>query len=274
MTRSAALLWRQARWLIAAGLAVATPAGAAPQRIVSINPCIDAVLMHVADAGQIAAISHYSKDPRASSITPEQAARFAATGGTAEEVVALAPDLVLSGPHVDPATIAALRRMRIPIVQLGVPDTIARNRDQIRRIAAATGRPARGEALLARIDAALAAAHTSAPPLPALIWLGGGLVPGRGTLADELLRASGFRNLSADYGLEQWDVLPLEALVARPPRVLLTTSGSGDRTLGHPVLARLHDRIAVRAWPERLLSCGGPTIIDAVARLAAVRKSL
>ena len=75
----------------------AGPVGASPRpqpRIVSINPCVDAILMHVADAGQIAAISHYSKDPRATSIPMAQAARFAATSGTAEEVVALAPDLV------------------------------------------------------------------------------------------------------------------------------------------------------------------------------------
>ncbi|MBC7505133.1 MAG: iron chelate uptake ABC transporter family permease subunit, partial [Sandarakinorhabdus sp.] len=41
---------------------------------------------------------------------------------------------------------------------------------------------------------------------------------------DALLSASGFHNQSADYGLRQWDVLPLELLVAHPPRVLLTQS--------------------------------------------------
>src|SRR3546814_2367635 len=35
-------------------------AAAKPQRIVSLNPCVDAVLMRIADPGQIAAISQYS----------------------------------------------------------------------------------------------------------------------------------------------------------------------------------------------------------------------
>ncbi len=256
--------------LILGGRAQAAP------RIVSINPCVDAVLMEVADPAQIAGISHYSQDPRATSIPIAQAMRFTATSGTAEEVVALAPDLVIAGGHVAPSTIAALRRMGIKLVQLGVPVSIAESNAQIVEIAALVGHPRRGAALVARVDAAVQRAHATGPAVPALIWQGGGLVPGRGTLADELLRISGFHNLSADLGLQQWDVLPLEYLVARPPQVLFSVGDAdrSDRMLGHPVMQPLARRIAVRAYPERLLHCGGPTIIDAVARLSAVRRSL
>lgn len=262
--------------VVVALLLLTGAATAQPRRIVSMNPCVDAILMEVADPVQIAGISHYSKDPRATSITMAQAARFTATSGTAEEVVALAPDLVISGPHVEPATINALRRLGIPLVQVGVPDTIAQSRAQVRAVAAAAGHPARGERLVARIDAAVAAAQVGGPPVPALIWLGGGLVPGSATLADDMMRASGFRNISADYGLKVWDVLPLEQLLARPPRVLLTTGDidASDRMLGHPALRHLDGRVAVRAWPQRLLNCGGPTVIEAVNRLAAVRSGL
>ena len=257
-------------------MAAAPVPAAAPLRIVSINPCVDAILMHVADPAQIAGISHYSKDPRASSITMAQAARFAATSGTAEEVVALAPTLVIAGAHVAPATIAALRRMDIALLQLGVPETIAESRDQIRQIAAAAGHPERGASLNARIDAAVGAARSAAPPVPALIWQGGGLVPGEATLASELLRTAGFHNLSHDYGLKTWDVLPLEYLVARPPAVLFSVGDTRgeDRMLGHPVMQRLAMHTEIRRYPERLLRCGGPTIIDALATLASARHSL
>jgi len=254
----------------------AAPARAAPARVVSINPCIDAILMHVADGRQIAAISHYSKDPRSSSITPAQAARFTATSGTAEEVVALAPDLVIAGGHVDPATIAALKRMNIALLPLEVPETIAQSREQVRAVAAAVGHPDRGARLIARIDAALAAARAPGPAIPALIWQGGGLVPGEKTLASELLGKAGFRNLSADYGLQTWDVLPLEYLVARPPRVLFSVGATSDadRMLGHPAVSQLARHITVRRFPEHLLQCAGPTIIEAAATLAAARAAL
>lgn len=246
-------------------------------RVVSINPCVDAVLMQVADPGQISAISHYSQDARATSIPLDQARRFAATSGTAEEVVAQAPDIVIAGAHVAPATIAALHRMNIRLIQIGVPESIAESQAQIRTIAAAVHQPERGEALVAQIDAAVRAAsaqHGAAPD--ALVWQGGGLVPGEGTLASELLQQTGYRNRSADYGLKRWDVLPLEYLVARPPEVLLSVGAgdSGDRMLGHPVLARLKQTIAVRRYPERLLHCGGPTITDALGYLARIRAAL
>jgi len=246
-----------------------------PLRIVSINPCIDAVLMHVADPAQIAGISHYSQDPRATSIPLAQARRFAATSGTAEEVVALAPDMVLTGPHVAPATIAALTRMKIRIVQYPVPDTVAESEEQVRDIARVVGHPERGAALAARIAAA--ARPAAVTPVPALIWQSGGLVPGSGTLSADLLRRAGFRDMSATYGLKKWDVLPLEYLVADPPRVLLSTAPEGvqdDRMTGHPALRRLRQHITVAPYPTRLMNCGGPTIVAAMARLRQVREGL
>ena len=272
------------RRVLALALAAVTLASAAPLpappsvsaprslRIVSINPCLDAVLMQVADAGQIAAISHYSQDPRATSIPLALARRFTVTSGTAEEVVALAPDMVLSGPHVAPATIAALRRMGIALHQYPVPNTVAESIAQVRDIARRVHHPDRGEALAARIAAA--ARPSSGAPVPALIWQGGGLVPGAGTLSDELLTRAGFRNMSAAYGLKQWDVLPLEYLVARPPRVLLSVGVAetgGDRLSRHPAVKRLAGRITLAPYPSRLMNCGGPTIIAAMARLKSVR---
>ncbi len=247
-------------------------------RIVSINPCIDAVLMRVADPAQIAAISHYSQDPRATSIPINVARRFRATSGTAEEIVALRPDLVLLSGTLPPATAAALAQLRVRVLELPLPQSLAESADQVRTIADAVGQRARGAKLADSIAAAVRRARpaTREPPVPALIWQGGGLVPASGTLPDEMLRASGFANLGAAYGLKNWDVLPIEYLVAKPPRVLLTAGDPDhdDRLLGHPVMRRLRDRIAVRDFPERLLFCGGPTIIDVMDRLAAIRRSL
>lgn len=253
------------------------PAQAAAQspRIVSINPCVDAVLMHVANPAQIAGISHYSHDQRATSIPLAQAHRFRATSGTAEEVVALAPDIVFAGPHVAPSTIAALKRMRIRLVQYPVPESIAESEAQVRDIARIAGHPDRGATLAARIaQSAMASADAA---VPALIWQSGGLVPGAATLADELLQRAGFRNMSVVYGLKKWDVLPLEYLVADPPRVLLyvgASHGTEDRLTSHPAVRRLSRRIAVEPYPTRLMNCGGPTIIAAMARLKQVRRGI
>lgn len=268
--------------LALSALAVVAPrdarASSPRPRVVSINPCVDAVLVRVAEPEQILAMSHYSHDPQATSIPLEVARRFKVTSATAEEVVALAPDVVMSGPHVSPATIFALERMHIRIEKFSVAESVAESEAQIQRIAAAVGAPERGRALIAAIQRAIDDARSQrADRFSAVIWQGGGMVPGKGTLADELLRRTGFRNLSEFYGLAKWDVLPLEYLIAHPPDVVLSV-GTGnierDRMLDHPAIQKLGERVAFRRYPFRLLSCGGPTIIEAVARLSEVRREM
>ena len=205
------------------------PQPATPQRIVSINPCADALLWQLADPGRIASISHWSHDPRGTSVPLAWARAHPANGGTAEEIVRLKPDLLIAGPHVAPATLATLARLDIPLLALPVPATVADSVAQIELVGRTLGEPERAAALVRRIEAALAAAAPppATPPVPALVWQGGGLVPGPGTLLDELMARSGLANQAAAHGLASWDVLDLERLVARPPALLL--SGVGRR---------------------------------------------
>ncbi|MDP3174894.1 MAG: ABC transporter substrate-binding protein, partial [Phenylobacterium sp.] len=111
----------------------------APQRIVSLNPCLDVILVNVADRAQVAAISHYARDPDGSNIA-HIAQSFPITYESAEEVVALAPDLVLAGRHSSPATRNALRRLGVRAELFGVPETVADSLDQVNAIAALCGR--------------------------------------------------------------------------------------------------------------------------------------
>jgi len=251
-----------------------------PKRIVSINPCADALLMQLADARQIASISHYSHDRNASSIPLKRALKFPATSGTAEEILQMKPDLVVAGSFVSPSTIKALNRLGIPFVQLSIPQSVSESQRQITELAEIVGSPKRGIQVNHSISTAFARAKAKDNiRIPALIWRSGGLVPGSGTLPDELMRHTGFENVSKTYGLQQWDILPLEHLVARPPKILFSnargTNGQyRDRMLSHPVIKRLSDRITIADYPARLLHCAGPTLIEAVTTLSNTRKKL
>ncbi len=252
-----------------------------PKRIVSINPCADALLMQLADKRQIASVSRYSHDKRASSIPLTLALQFPATSGTAEEILAMRPDLVVAGSHVAIPTARALKRLGIPLVKLSIPQSVAESQQQISELAEIVDRPQRGVRLNKKISAALVRAKPADDEnIPALIWRSGGLVPGDGTLPDELLRRTGFENVSKSYGLKRWDILPLEHLVARPPRLLFSNGGEvkdegqRDRMLSHPVLKRLSHRITISDYPARLMHCAGPTLIDAVTTLSGARRKL
>jgi iron complex transport system substrate-binding protein len=243
------------------------PVSTAP-RIVSLNPCSDAILAEVADPAQLLAISHYSHDPRAASLPQDQARRWPATGGTVEEVLALDPDVVVAGTFLPPATASAFARLGIRVELVGIAATVEDSRAQVRSLAALTGHPQRGAALVARIDAALARTQAAGPPVPTLLWQQGGLVPGPYSLIHQLMAHAGLASLSAARGLGQGAYLPLEQVLADPPALLLT---SGDeRMLHHPALAALG--IQHEAFDPALLYCGGPTIIHALDRLAALRR--
>lgn len=252
-----------------------------PARIVSMNPCIDAVLREIADPRRIAGISHYSRDARASSVPVDWARRFPAIGDEAEDVIAARPDLVLAGPLVAPQTVAALDRLGIRVVKIGVPSTVEESQAQVMQIGRIIGQPDRARMLNARIGSAMAGAapdHPENGAPSALIWQNGGLVPGKGTLADELLVRSGFRSASGALGLAQWDMVSLERLLSIAPDVVMTGSGGMDAGAagggggGHPALSRAAAHVLFAELPSHMLHCGGPVIIDAAARLGAIRR--
>jgi iron complex transport system substrate-binding protein len=252
-----------------------------PKRIVSMNPCIDAILYEVAAPDQIASISHYSQDLKATSVPLDWARRYHANNGSAEDIIFAKPDLVIAGPHVSIETIDALKRLHIPLMVNPMPINVAEEKAQIVAIAKQIGRAEAGRALNARIDTALQRTRWNGASITALIWQGGGLVPGKDTLADELLSHSGFRNSSSDLGLEQWDILPLETMLARPPKILLSgtanmgeSEGDANRMLSHPALKKAGAKIRIADFSSKLLNCGGPVIIRTVERLAEVRQTV
>ncbi|QEA17411.1 ABC transporter substrate-binding protein [Novosphingobium ginsenosidimutans] len=245
--------------------------------IVSLNPCTDAILAEVAAPAQILAISHYSQDPAGSSMDLATARQFRATGGSVEEVLALRPDVVVDGTFTPPATRSALERLGLKLEQVPIAATVPDSVAQVRRLAALAGHPQRGEALVRRIEAALAASKAPAgPPVDAIVWQGGGIVAGEGTLITALLEHTGFSNVAAARGLSQASHLPLEAMLAQPPRVILAAGhshGEEDRLLAHPALAGLKRTTRAPLEPK-LLWCGGPTIPKTLARLAEVRRTI
>ncbi len=238
--------------------------------IVSLNPCLDAILVEVAAPEQVLALSHYSRDPGSSSIPQHIAAGFAITGGTAEEVIALAPDLVLASSFIAPATRSALEDAGLRVETFGSPTSVSQSIAQVRQVAALAGRKQAGEVLVDAIEHA-AAPVSNARPITTLLWQPGEIVAGEATLVAEMLRSRNLASHAAAMGLGQADFVALETVLARPPELLLVAGDSAGQR--HPLLAQL-TQTRVEPLPSRLLFCGGPTVIDLAQRLDDVRAGL
>lgn len=236
------------------------------------------MLAEIAAPGQIAAVSIYSHQAESASAPLAWAKKLPALGTGAEEIIAARPALVLTGNLVSSGTNAALAKAGIRTVAVGVAASVAEDIAQIRTIAEAIGGVEAGEALIRRMEKALGRPPTRADK-SAIIWQSGGFVAGAGTLQDELLSAHGFANASKTYALKNWDMLPLETLIRNPPDVIfMPVSGKGEdaRKLAarQRLLRHVGNRTRVVALPDRLLFCGGPTIIEVSKVFARTREEL
>ncbi len=240
--------------------------------IVSTNPCVDSVLVRILPASRIAAISHYSQDPSATSIPLDVAGQFRATAGTAEEVIALHPDLVIASTYTPPATQAAYAQAGLKTLLLGIPDSIAESKAQVTQIANAVGAPIGGARINADIDRAVARWSREDRPSPsALLYISGDLATGGSTLLNEMMTRVGFRNAAATYGLTHTGTVSAETIVTRPPTIVIAP---GRASRGTALRHRLLPTTPQAVFPRVLINCGGPTIPRALERLAAIRAGL
>lgn len=246
--------------------------------IVSLNPCTDAILAEVTGPGQLLAISDYSHDPSSTSMDLARARGYRAVSGTVEEVAVLGPQVVVTSSFLAPATANAFRKLGFEVVTVPIAPDIGTAREQVGRLARLAGHPELGRRLVDRIDDALARAAPppGTRPVSALVWESGGLVAGDDTLIADMMRHAGFANAAAARGLSQADFLPLEQVLARPPRVVFAVGNplaGEDRMLRHPAMTSL--RGVTRVPVDRsILWCGGPTIPRALDRLADARRAL
>lgn len=267
--------------LLGGALNIECSLAASARRIVSLNLCADQILLDLVARERIAGLSFLARDPTMST-NVEGARGIPAVQGSAEEVLALGPDLVLVGSYSTPATQSLLRRLGVRVAGIPMASSFEEIRAVVRQIAHETGDEAEGEALIVDFDRRLEAARaprTENRPF-ALAYQVNSLASGPGSLLHEMIEAAGFRNLAADRTLGPGGRLPLESLVLDPPDLLIFANAPGDfRTvlgdnLRHPAVRYIAGHQASLHLPMPLWLCGTPRAVEAVERLAAARRDL
>ena len=248
-----------------------------PRRIVSLNMCTDQLVLALADPGQIVGLSRFAGDARLS-YAADQAAAYPQLPAAAEAVIALEPDLVLTGRFTDSAAKAMLRRFDYRVEEVPFVRSLEEARESIRLVAQMVGHADRGEALVAAIDAALARARAP-QALSALIIQRRGYATGTASLTGDLLAALGIGLASEDLVGARGGFADLETIIAAQPDVLITASltsaddDQGAALLGHRALAQRYPPARRMALAERLTLCAGPSLIEAIEHLARERDS-
>jgi iron complex transport system substrate-binding protein len=243
--------------------------------VVSLDYCADQYVLALADPEQILAVSVQADD--AHSALRDRAAGYRQVRDAAEDVLALNPDLVLRSYGGGARARAFYARLGVPVFDLGYANDFDAIRATILRTALALGHPARGEALIAEMDAKLALAARG-PRLNALYLTPSGVTSGAGTMVHEILSAANLANAAAQDGAVGWRALPLEQLALESPQLVVTAffdDGSAPKdswaVSDHPVFQRLAGRTSHVALDGALTACGAWFMADAAlaARLQA-----
>lgn len=254
-------------------LAAATTSAAVPRRIVSLNMCADQYLIALADPGQIAGLTRFSRDP-AMSYYAARAQSLPIVTRSAEQILLLRPDLVVGAPFRQRQALSALKARGVPMIDLPKQEGLAGIEETITLIADAVGHPERGRALIASIEARLAKVDP-APGRGRVVahYQRRGYVTGTGTLMDEMMGRVGLVNLAARLKLSALSQLSIEQMaIARPDLLIMERTGGvsdkGTEMLHHPLLEKVVPESHRLYLPQALTVCGGPAYPEAVEALA------
>jgi iron complex transport system substrate-binding protein len=255
-----------AAWTAAAG------AEARPLRVMSLDQCADQYALALAPEAELA-LSPRADDP--DSFLRAQARGRRQVRPTLEAAIAFRPDVVIRYWGGEPRLLARLEAGGARVVTIDEAADFDGVRADVRRAAEVLGVPARGERLIARMDARLAEAAPGdgRGRGPAQYLTAGGFTAGKGTLVDAILRAAGFTNAATAPGFA---AISVERIALFPPvRFVLGffEQSRGDwRGPGrHPVVRRAAEgRVAARL-PAATLTCPGWFAADAAALLGAAK---
>lgn len=244
-----------------------------PQRIASLNLCTDQLLLALVPVQRIVSITQLSRTEGDPTLLA-QARTLPTNQGSAEEVLAAHPDLVLAGRYTTATTRALLRKVGVPMIEVDAVNDWEGIRRVTRQVAAAVGAAARAEQLLVQMDAELAllAQRRPATVVRAIGWSGAGDdVPGADTMFHSIVTAAGAVNLAArDQGRSTFD---LEQVLRARPQVLLRGATYGSKPAlrndiaAHRVLRAL-PQLQIIEYPEAVFGCGVPRAAQLAQQLA------
>ena len=267
---AAAALLGAAGLLWAASPAPRAKAPRVPQRIVSINLCADQLVLALADKGQIAGLTKNATDAEMSG-EAAKAQGIPQLSNSAEQILAIEPDLIVGMPASRSAALSALPEQTYPLLDLDTANTLGGIYASIRQTAVAIGHPERGDALVARMEGELAGLPKPGRGRVAAYYQRRGYMTGTGTLIDELMMRVGLVNLAGKLGKPPLSQLSIEEMVAAQPDYLIVESATdkvtdqGSELLHHPALKDIPRISMPQAWTV----CGSPAYTQAARSMAA-----
>lgn len=263
--------------LLLALLGVGSNTALASTRVVSMNVCADQLLLELADAEQIVALSELSRHADAS-FHHVRAEQFPNTLPTAEQVLALQPSLVIASNFGQQHTIALLRQQGIRVEEMPIAQTLDEVFLNIRQLSLWLDQSKKGDALVAILKRRIESLANPVPPKPlAAIFDANGYTVGKHSLRGQMLELAGFDNMANTLGIQSYGKISLESLLVNTPAAIVDSpyaTGTWSRAQAlplHPALRRSKFAPKVISLAVNSTICAGPWTIDNIEILTNQR---
>lgn len=199
-----------------------------PARVLNYGLWLDDIVLGMLLPERLVGIDHLADDPNSSNIVSiAETIPVKLNQPSAEQVVALHPDVVFLDTGKDAAVAESLRDLGIRVVACRKPRTPEEVRAAVQLVAAALGEEAKGTALIAAYDTACAELTERVAEIPTdqrkkvLVISMSPTFGNRGGLFDALCTMAGVTNGAAEIGLTAGQSLTKEHILAVNPDVLI-----------------------------------------------------
>ncbi|NCD09959.1 MAG: ABC transporter substrate-binding protein [Negativicutes bacterium] len=203
---------------------------AKPQRIISLTLGTDEILLDLVEPERIAALTYLASDSGISFVTDKSAlVKSKIRSNSAEEILALKPDLVLIADWWGLDMLQTLRDMGVPVYVYKTPYSVNDIRNTIREVGRVVGEPQRAENVIDVFNDKIINVELKAAKIPqterkrVVALTGKDGFGTKGGLYDDMCKYAGVGNCLSEETGSQFNGLPKERILQLNPDCILVT---------------------------------------------------
>lgn len=245
-----------------------------PQRIASLNLCLDELLLQLVEPDRIVSLTYLSGNRQFSPFA-EQAQHYYLNRGLAEDLAPLNPDVILAGEFGAADAKHLLTQLGFRVESLALPRNLVEITAHIRHFGQLVGSELAAEKMARHIEQQLqlldSVQQKNKRVINAYWYSSNGVVVGGDTLENELMELAGIHNLAVDKHLQGFAQLDLETLLLSHPDVLIMEATDvaafslAHEYVEHPAIASA--KIKIIKLPAHLSNCSASVVVDVINAL-------
>lgn len=205
-------------------------AAASPQRIASGTVGTDETLLVLlkGEEQRLVALSTFADNPRYSFIQEIPKSVKARVGDNIESLLVVKPDLVILASYSSAEIQEQLKTAKVKVKVQKAFGGITDIETNIKELGTLVGKEKEAEILVASMEKTIADSRAKQPKCkkrPTVIqYASSYIIPGKGTIIDDVAERAGFHNALRDINFEGWSPISPEVLVQQKPDFIIASA--------------------------------------------------